>query len=254
MLGLVLSIVISHQVKLLIMNRLVKWLSYFLLLILTLFSLNVSSQDTLSDNYDHQLFVGNILAWSKGSWHYSGELQFRLKDDTRSFNMYYIEGIASYLANEKWEIVPDMRFSVMSDRLEYRPGLGIIYKNLWLNNRLNQLVHQLKWQTDIESTGVVKNAVRYVAFYNVVMNEKLLLQVAGGGLYRWSEAHTGFQFFRALVGGSYSFTKKTRFNFSYFVGYENRISRWSFIGGPVLQFVINMDKDSKYIPAKYFNF
>ena len=236
------------------MSRLIKILPYSLLLILAFFSLNVSSQDSLSDNYDHQIFVGNKLAWSKGSWHYSGELQFRLKNDTREFNMYYLEGVATYLANESWEIVPDMRFSVMQDRVEYRPGLGIIYKNLWLNNRVNQLVHQLKWQTDIESTGKVKNAIRYVAFYNVVMNDKLILQVAGGGLYRWSAAYTGFQFFRGLAGGSYSFTKKTRLNFSYFVGYENKIDHWSFIGGPVLQFIINLDRDSKYVPAKYFNF
>ena len=236
------------------MKKLINVIRFSLLLMVLLVSLNISAQDTLQDNWDNQLFVGNKLAWSKGSWHYSGELQFRLKNDTRDFNMYYLEGIASYMANEKWEIVPDMRFSVMQDRLEYRPGFGLIYKNLWLNNRLNQVVHQLKWQSDIESTGIVKNALRYVAFYNVVMNDKLTLQLAGGGLYRWSEAHTGFQFFRALVGGSYSFNKKSRLNFSYFVGYENRITYWSFIGGPVLQFIVNLDKDSKYVPAKYFNF
>jgi len=223
-------------------------------LMMLLFGLSVSAQDSLQDNYDHQLFVGNKVAWSKGSWRYSGELHIRLYHDTRDFNMYYLEGVATYMASEKLEIVPDMRFSVMSDRVEYRPGLGLIYKNLWWGNRLNQLVHQLKWQTDIEGDGTVKNAMRYVLFYNIVLNDKLIVQTAAGGLYRWSETLTGFQFFRGLIGGSYNFNKKNRLNFSYFVGYENRGDHWSFIGGPLLQFVVSLDNDSKYIPAKYFNF
>ncbi len=225
---------------------------FFILMMLGTFE--SSAQDSLQDNYDHQLFVGNKVAWTKGNWRYTGELQLRLYHDTRDFNMYYMEGVATYLASKNFEIVPDMRFSVMSERVEYRPGLGLIYKNLWLGNRLNQLVHQLKRQTDIEGDGTVKHALRYVLFYNVVLNDKLTMQVAGGGLYRWSAKLTNFQFFRGLIGGSYDFNKKTRLNFSYFVGYENRGDYWSFIGGPLLQFVVNIDNDTKYVPAKYFNF
>jgi len=227
---------------------------YFVLLIFLVISFNSEAQDTTKVGFDNQLFVGNKVTWTKGKWRYSGELQLRLYHDTRDFNMYYLEGVATYHASDNIEIVPDMRFTVRPNHEEYRPGLGFIYKNLWWGNHLNQLVHQVKWQSDIWSTGEVQHALRYVLFYNLQMNDKLVLTTAGGGLYRWSKGLTDFQFFRAMLGGSYSITKKSRLNFSYFIGYENRRDYWAWIGGPILQFTINLDKDNTNVPAFYFNF
>ena len=216
--------------------------------------MGLKAQDSTNADFDHQLFMGNKVTWAKGDWRYSAELQLRLYHDTRDLNMYYVEGVATYHANDHIEIVPDMRFSVLPKRVEYRPGLGFIYKNLWWRNHLNQLVHQVKWQGDIWSTGEFKNALRYVLFYNLQMNDKLLLTMAGGGLYRWSKTLTDFQFFRAMLGSSYSLTKKSRLTLSYFVGYENRSDYWAWIGGPIVQFTINLDKDNTNVPAFYFNF
>ena len=230
-----------------------------LFIVLLFFSMAISlkAQDSLyspQPNWDNQLFYGNKLTWSTEDWKFSGEFQVRLDHGMRSLDLYLIEGVASYMANKNWEIVPDLRVSVYTEKYEYRPGFGVIYKNTWGEVHLHQLVHQLKWQTDIESTGIVKNGLRYVLFYNQVLNDKYIFTSAAGGLYRWSERMTGVQFIRLMLGGTYRFNKKTSLNLSYFIGFENDGREWSNIGGPLVQFVINLDNNSKYIPAHYFNF
>jgi hypothetical protein len=234
-----------------------KGLFFIALVLLLSLTTRLQAQDSLytpQPAWDNQLFYGNKLTWSTESWKFSGEFQFRLDNDMRGLDLYFIEGVASYMANKNWEVVPDLRFSVYSDKYEYRPGLGIIYKNNWGEVRLNQLVHQLKWQSDIESTGIVKNGLRYVLFFNKELNDKYIFSAAAGGLYRWSERMTGVQFLRLMLGGTYRFNEKTSLNLSYFVGFENDGRHWANIGGPLVQFVINLDNKSKYIPAHYFNF
>jgi hypothetical protein len=234
------------------MNKIV-----FSVLFLFLISAKLTAQDSLykpQPAWDNQLFYGNKLTWSTEHWKFSGEFQFRLDNDMRSLDFYFVEGVASYMAGRNWEIVPDFRVSVYSDKYEYRPGLGLIYKNTWGEVHMNQLVHQLKWQSDIESTGIVKHGLRYVLFYNRELNDKYIITSAAGGLYRWSERMTGVQFLRLMLGATYRFSKKTSLNLSYFIGFENDGRQWANIGGPLIQFVISLDNNSKYIPAHYFNF
>ena len=235
----------------------------FILFIAILFSSNINAQYTGDggatsnndiDKWDNQFLVGNKYSWSKGNWRYSGELHFRLKNDVRSLNQYYLEGVATYQPNNNWEIVPDLRATVFPDRVELRPGIGLIYKINWNRKNLNQIVQQTKWQTDIKNTGYVSHAVRYMLFYNYVFDKKWMAHTAGGVLYRFSDSYNGVEFIRALVGATYSFNDYNSLYISYFVGAENRQTHYTFIGGPLIQFIIRFSRDHKYIPAEYMNF
>ena len=57
--------------------------------------------------WDNQLYIGNKIASGRNDWRYSGELQVRLKNNTQSLDNYFLEGVATYLINEKWELAPD---------------------------------------------------------------------------------------------------------------------------------------------------
>jgi len=230
------------------------FLLFILFLSNSLYSQNTSSTANTEPSWDNQFLVGNKFVWDKGKWRYSGELHFRLKNDVQSLNQYYIEGVATYMYNEHLEIVPDFRATVFPDRVEYRPGLGLIYKLFWKRKKNNQLVQQTKWQTDIVNTGYYDHAIRYMLFYNYELSDKWIAQTAGGVLYRFSESHTGIEFIRALIGATYKLNKNNSFYFSYFVGAENRVTHYTFIGGPLIQFVFRFDNNNKYIPAQYMNF
>jgi hypothetical protein len=228
------------------------------ILIVCLFTLSGGVFAQVSDstnNWDNQLYLGNRYVWSNDNWRYSGEFQVRLENDIRQLQQYYLEGVATYMPNENWEIVPDFRFTVHPDRIEFRPGLGVIYKSLWGKKLPNQLAHQVKWQADIEGTGVFKHGIRYILFYNRgLIKEKLGLTSGGGFFYRMSEDFNGIQFVRAFLGLAYQFNDVHALSFNYFVGAENRATHWEYIGGPFVTFVIRLDNDSKYVPAKYINF
>lgn len=237
--------------------------SVLALFILVFFSININAQYTDGgntannddiDKWDNQFLVGNKYTWSSGNWRYSGELHFRLKNDVKSLNQYYLEGVATYQPNNNWEIVPDLRATVFPDRYELRPGIGLIYKINWNRENLNQIVQQTKWQTDIKSTGYVSHAIRYMLFYNHVYNKKWMGHTAAGVLYRFSDAYNDVEFIRALVGVTYSFNDYNSIYLTYFVGAENRQTHYTFIGGPLIQFIIRFSKDHRYIPAEYMNF
>jgi hypothetical protein len=232
------------------------WIS---LLLLGCFLLPVpllhAQEEEEPDTWDNQLFLGNKVASVTGNWKFSGELQVRLKDDFQALDRWFLEGVATYMPSQHWEFVPDFRFSVKSDQVEYRPGLGILRKDLFGpgEERKHQLVHQLKWQADI-GPGAVDHGLRYVFFYNHILSEKLIPNAAAGAFYRWSEAFTGLQFFRLGGGLSYILNVQHSLNFSYFLGITNTGSGWTYQGIPFIQLVININRDYKYVPAKYINF
>jgi hypothetical protein len=66
--------------------------------------------------------MGNKIAGGIQDWRFSGELQVGLKDNTQSLDNYFLEGVATYLISENWEIAPDMRMNIKQDEFEYRPG------------------------------------------------------------------------------------------------------------------------------------
>jgi len=207
------------------------------------------------EKWDNQFFLGNKVAGVSGNWKYSGELQVRLKDNTQTLERWFLEGVVTYMPSKHWEIVPDYRLSIKSDHPEHRLGFGILRKDLFgpEENQKHQLVHQLKWQVDI-GNNYFNNGLRYVLFYNYVLSEKLIPNAAAGTFYRWSDEFTGIQFFRLGGGLSYIIDVKHSLNFSYFVGITNIGEEWTYQGIPFIQLIININRNYKYVPAKYVNF
>jgi len=205
--------------------------------------------------WDNQLFLGNKVAAVKGNWKYSGELQVRLKENSQTLDRWFLEGVATYMPSRHWEIVPDYRFSIKPANIEHRPGLGILRKDLFgpEESQRHQLVHQLKWQADI-GPEYVNHGIRYVFFYNYILNEQLIPNAAAGVFYRWSEGFTGLQFIRLGAGLAYVIDIKHSLNFSYFLGITDTGAGWTYQGIPFVQLIININRDYKYVPAKYINF
>jgi hypothetical protein len=213
-------------------------------------SFSIKAQDS-EDNWDNQLFIGNKASWGYDQWKFSGELQIRLKDDMKELDRWFLEGTTNFLINKHWEVVAPLRFSVTKNYVEWRPGLGGLYKMYPKKNI--QIVHQVQWQIDIDPNEA-KHGLRYVAFINYVKSEKLIPNFAAGVFYRWQNDFTGIQFIRVGGGLAWIIDVKHALNFSYFVGMTNTGSNWVFQGIPFLQLVININKDYKYLPAKYYNF
>jgi hypothetical protein len=204
-----------------------------------------------TDNWDNQFFAGNKIVYGNQKWKYSGELQFRVKDDFQSLDNWFLEGVASYLPSKYWEIVPDFRFSVKSSSVEYRPGLGLLFKVLspkW------QFVNQFKYQADISSLGTAGHGLRHVMFLNRILTKKIVPNVAAGYFYRWKEGFNDFEFIRFGAGVNILFDPIHTLTLSYFVGLLNRGDRWTWSGIPLIQLTINIKKDWIYVPAKYINF
>jgi hypothetical protein len=204
-------------------------------------------------SWDNQMYLGNKIAFGKNNWNLSGELQTRLENNFRQLDNWYLEFVANYLANSHVEIVPDFRYTVKPDKIEYRPGIGLLLKQ---NTNIMQFVNQMKWQTDIDTKGKIGNAFREVIFINHSITENLVSTLVAGFIYRWWPEWNGFQYIRVGPGISYIFDDQHILNLSYFVGVENDTKNWLWAGIPMIQLVINIStKDEyKYAPAYYFDF
>jgi len=223
-----------------------------LIISLLLISVNLfgqSSDTTIS--WDNQLFLGNKIAINKNNWRFSGELQVRLKNNTQSLDNYFFEGVASYMISKKWEIVPDFRMTIKPDDVEYRPGFGVVYKVI--KNKF-QFVNQLKLQTDFSAIEPTEYGVRYALFFNWLIDDKYIPNFAVGIFYRWKDNFNGVQFVRFGPGLAYLINVQHSLNFNYLISVKNYGNTWGWAGIPVIQLVININKDYKYVPAKYFNF
>lgn len=205
--------------------------------------------------WDQLLFFGNKVSWGQEKWKYSGEFQVRLQDYGQALDNWFLEGVASYMPSENWEIVPDFRLSIHPDQVEYRPGFGLLRKDLFRTgeNKAHQFVNQLKYQADFQP-GSVNHGLRYILFYNYLASEKILFTAVGGIFYSWKKNFTGIEFIRGGPGISYIFNRQHSLNFLYFVGTANQGNSWIYQGNFITQLVINIDRDYKYVPAKYINF
>ena len=225
--------------------------SFGLVLALLFIGIQVFSQtEKPVPNWDNQMYIGNKVATAFGDWRFSGELQVRLKDDMQSLDNWFMEGVATYLLSEKIEITPDFRISIKPDEVEYRPGLGVVYK-ITTNNF--QFVNQLKWQLDIDTKDNVDNGFRYAIFMNRKLTDKLLSNFALGVFYRWREGFNGFEFVRFGPGLGYIINAQHTINFNYLLSAKHFPDYWGWAGIPVIQLVININKDYKYVPAKYLS-
>jgi len=200
-------------------------------------------------------WFGNKISWgnSEGDWKYSGELQFRMNNNGQSLDNYFVEGVASYLATKKWEVTPDFRFSIYGNRVEYRPGLGVLYK-MYPGTKF-QIVHQVKAQLDFTSDGVLDKGYRYAVFLNYIKNERVVPNLIAGIFYADNEnGQNGFQFIRFGGGAGWIIDGTHFLNVAYFVGVDffNEPNPW--IGGLLVQLAINLKKDYKHLPGKIINF
>lgn len=224
-------------------------------LVLTLFfysGTSILAQSTNHNiNWDNQMYLGNKFTFGKSDWRFSGELQVRLENNTQSLDNYFVEGVASYLVSDNWELIPDFRTSIKPNEVEFRPGFGVIYKSL-VNNF--QFVNQIKWQTDFSTVQNIEHGLRYAIFFNYLIHDKYIPNFAAGAFYRWKDDFNGFQFFRFGPGIAYVSDVKHVLNINYLFSVENDGNKWHWAGIPVIQLVININKEYKYVPAKYFNF
>ena len=227
-------------------------LKYWLLLGFFMVALTVSAQKSDSTrNWDNQIYIGNKVATAVGKWRFSGELQVRLKDDMQSLDNWFLEGVTTFLLSENIELVPDFRISVKPDEMEYRPGFGIVYKFL---KKDFQFVNQLKWQIDIDNHGNSNNGLRYAIFINRKIADKLISNFAFGAFYRWRDNFNGFEYFRFGPGLGYVINEQHTINFNYLISAKNNQVYWEWSGIPVIQLLININKDYRYVPAKYISF
>jgi hypothetical protein len=97
--------------------------------------------------------------------------------------------------------------------------------------------------------------MRYVLFLNYVPeNKKIIPNFVAGGFYRWRDDFTGFQYFRFGPGLAYVIDVIHGLNFNYLISAANNKENWNWAGIAFIQLVININREYKYVPAKYFNF
>jgi hypothetical protein len=214
---------------------------------------NLYAQEPPPDNWDNTLYFSNKLAWGSDTWRQSTEFQTRFKDDFSALEQWHLEYAATYLASESWEFIPDFRFTRKPDRLEYRPGLGVIYKHI-VNK--SQLVHQIKYQYDAKGNGRNDSqGIRYAFFYNKVFSEHWIGTFLAGGLFEFGPDFSGFLGLRAGPAVAYVFNNVHSINVGYFYGLINdKQGNYSHLGIPSFQLIINIREKYKYVPAKYINF
>jgi len=233
------------------------------LLIASLFLLNnielkaqytdTSDQEDI-DLWDNQAYLGNKVTFGSGTWRYTAELQTRLKNDFQELDNWFVEFAASNLLSDKYEVVYDFRASVKPDKIEYRPGIGLLYKNY--ESKL-KFTNQTKVQVDYTNHGDLSVSAREVIFMNYALNENITATMVAGIIYKWAEDWNGIQYVRVGPGVTYKFDEQHRLNFSYFIGIQRDIREISFWAGiPMIQLVIDIAKNNKYdfTPARYLDF
>ncbi len=231
-----------------------KKLRYISFITFLLFSAlpSFTQNDNPVGRWDNQVYIGDKIAGGKNKWKFSGEFQVRLKDNLQQLDNWYLEQVTNYLATNWLEIVPDFRFTVKPDKLEFRPGFGILLKK---NTTSWQFINQVKWQIDLDTKGGVRNALREVIFVNRKFdNDHFVATALGGFIYRWTGEDNFMQYIRFGPGLSYIFDQRHILNISYMMGVENTTQEWKWAGITMIQLVINITKEYKYKPAYYFDF
>ena len=189
---------------------------FFIFLHPTLDSQNDEPQNS---NWDNVMYIANKVSWGKSETiRQSAEFQTRYRDDFSELEQWHVEYAGTRLLSKNWEIVPDFRFTRKPSRYEYRPGLGIIYKNLF---KKAQLVHQVKYQYDIKNSINNSHGLRYAVFYNHAYSKKILFTALAGALFEFGETFSGFQGLRTGLAGAYIFDESHSINMGYFYGLAN---------------------------------
>jgi len=176
----------------------------------------------------------------------------RFKENMGSLDVWFGEFVASYLAGANIEIVPDIRISRKYKNVEFRPGFGVIFKTI---KGKFQIVNQVKWQFDYGTNNEYDQTLRYVFFLNYVPNPKLVLTAIAGTFAEIGPNFSGWMGVRAGVGAAYIFDKQHSINFGYYYGlFNSKDGFFTNLGIINFQLIINLTKDYKYLPAKYYMF
>ncbi len=233
--------------------------TYLLLLILVIRFDPCLSQETQEDNLDFLTFYGTkVVFGGSGNWRHSHEIQYRTFNDAQSLDRYFYEVVAPYTPNKYVEIVPDLRVSITGNAgVEVRPGLGVVFKHYIGKPTLQkgqQFVHQVKVQTDHNSENKFKSAARYFLTYNNILNEKWIVSATTGSLVTFDDG-TASPSLRLAGILTYRIDEQHTLSMMY-GGFVNNmeLEQKSYFHGILLQFIIRLNKDYKYLPAKYINF
>ena len=228
---------------------------YLLTLLCFLSFLRLAAQEEV-DEWD-SWFMQSVKVNVDGGedWRYSFDLQWRAKNNSRTLDRVLLEGAYYYSPNKKWDIVPDLRVSKEHTEIEYRPGLGVVRKMYWGTDGVmrNSLSHQIKYQADINPAGV-QHGLRYILFYNYVVNPKFFVGGVAGGFYRWSDAFNGIQFVRTGFSGSYVFNEYNTVTLLNAIGFENRGDQWTYSYNLLLGLTIRIKNDYKFREPEIFSF
>ena len=111
------------------------------------------------------------------------------------------------------------------DRFEYRPGFGVrtrLSRGDWL------LVAQHNYQLDMLTAGDgIEHAFRQVLYADRPLSENWIGGVFDGWLYRWREAFSGVEFFRAGATLSRTLDEDLSVSVGYFFGWANAGGSWT---------------------------
>jgi hypothetical protein len=219
--------------------------------------MQISAQEI--DRWDNWFLLGNKLVFGgQNNIKHSHELQWRVDNNMRSLNVWFYEGVFTYSPNAKWEVVPDFRASINPDKTDFRFGFGLVRKSYLGNEESNinqQLVQQLKYQLDIDGNGNVRHGVRFVATYSRIISEKFVVSGLIGPFYRWSEEFSGIEFVRGGPVFTYVFDTSHTLAVAPLFGAGNiKPNGWAYSFTPMVSLIIRINKDYKYVPAKYINF
>ncbi len=222
-------------------------------------------QEQEIDRMDYWFLLGNkIVFGGVNNWKHSHELQWRVKDNVQTLDQWYYETVVTYSPSANWEVVPDFRAAVKPGRMDFRPGMGVVRKDYLgkgENKYRTQFVQQLKYQWDIDTDGESRHGVRYIVTYNQIVKENFIVSFLGGPFYRWSESFTGVEFVRGGPVFTFIFDKVHTVGFAALAGAgnlgddsEGNHLGWAWSFTPMVQLIIRVNKDYKYLPAKYINF
>lgn len=220
-------------------------------------SFRSNAQTTGPDtSWDNWLIMGNkVVFGGANQYKHSHEIQWRADNNLTTLNTLLYEAVFTYSPNSHWEIVPDFRYSLKPTRREIRLGFGIVRKD-YVGKGVTQIAQQLKWQGDFKSEGDYTMAIRYVPSISHVINDKYIVGGLVAAVYQWGPSFPpSIAFVRAGPTFGMIFDQVHTLSIVPAFGLEN-FGEYGWAGSftPIVQLIIRVNKDYKYLPARYINF
>lgn len=236
------------------------------LLFSVLFTLNIIfsySHQTIAQtteepdtSWDNWLIMGNkVVFGGTDQFKHSHEVQWRADNNLTSLNTLLYEAVFTYSPNSQWEIVPDFRYSLKPTKREIRLGFGVVRKD-YIGEGITQIAQQLKWQGDFKTEGDYTMALRYVPSISHIINDEYIVGGLLAAVYQWGPSFSAsIAFIRAGPTFAMIFDNVHTLSIVPAFGAENFGEYgWAYSFTPIVQLIIRVNKDYKYLPARYINF